>query len=326
MPSPLKSMPVYRPAPYLEVIAILLPLIAIVIASVLLLNEKQHAPNWMPLLILVVILLVFIPLLIVSWLFMKSVRLSPVGIAVGRPFQRWREAPWQEIARAERNGMFLRIYTSSGASIAFAPRLLTDGDRLITIILGHLRPHILDGALRMEALDQMGAPESDVMGMLRARPRGRWPFSGLVLALAGISGAVIALFMLPLEFAIALSVLGVALALLGIAIAIWLLQEVILNAEGLTIIQPWRRSPVELLWNQIKVLDHSANWLLLRFRAGRSVRCIGPAFLRAPEHDRMLAFINHYCLQRGVLNYPHRGVFFWRAWRFDQDSPWRLRP
>lgn len=304
-------MPVFRPASYLEVVAILLPIIAIVIASVLLLNEKQHAaPNWMPLLILAVILLVFIPLLIVTWLFMKSVRLSPMGIAVGRPFQRWREAPWQEIARAGRRGMFVRIYTSGGDSIVFAPRLLTDGDRLITIILGHLRPHILDGSLRMEALDQMGAPESDVMGMLRARPRGRWPFSGLVLALAGISGAVIALFLLPLELAIALGVLGVVVALLGLAVAIWLLQEVILNAEGLTIIQPWRRSPDELAWSEIKVLDHSANWLLLRFRAGRSVRCIGPAFLRAPEHERMLAFINHYCLQRNVVNYPHRGLFF----------------
>jgi len=303
-------MPVCRPAPYLEVIAIMAPLIAIVIASVLLLNEKPQAPAWMPLLILVVILLVFIPLLIVTWLFMKSVRLSPVGIAVGRPFQRWREAPWQEIARAERHGMFLRIYTSGGDSIAFAPRLLTDGDRLITVILAHLRPHILDGALRTEALEQMGAPESDVMGMLRARPRGRWPFSGLALALAGISGAVIAVFLLPLELALALCVLGVVLAFFSFAIAIWLLQEVILTAEGLTIIQPWRRSPVELAWGEIKVLDHSANWLLLRFRAGRSVRCIGPALLRGPERMRMLAFINHYCLDRDVLNYPHKWPFF----------------
>ncbi|HKW23997.1 MAG TPA: hypothetical protein VJO13_21660, partial [Ktedonobacterales bacterium] len=246
------------------------PLIALVIASVLLLNEKPQAPNWMPLLILVVILLIFIPLLIVTWLFMKSVRLSPSGIAVGRPFQRWREAPWQEIVRAKRSGMFLHIYTSSGDSIAFAPRLLTDGDKLIAVILAHLRPHILDGSLRTEALDQMdmGEPESDVMGMLRVRPRGRWPFSGLALALAGISGAVIALFLLPLEFAIALSLLGVVVALFGLAAAAWLLQEVILTGEGLTIILPWRRSPVELPWSEVVVLDHSANWLLLRFRAG----------------------------------------------------------
>lgn len=305
-------MPVCRPAPYLEAIAIMAPLIALVIASVLLLNEKPQAPNWMPLLILVVILLIFIPLLIVTWLFMKSVRLSPSGIAVGRPFQRWREAPWQEIVRAERRGMFLRIYTSNGDSIAFAPRLLTDGDKLITVILAHLRPHILVGSLRAEALDQMDMdePESDVMGMLRVRPRGRWPFIGLALALAGISGAVISLFLLPLEFAIALSLLGVVVALFGLAVAVWLLQEVILMGEGLTIIQPWRRSPVELAWGEIKVLDHSANWLLLRFRAGRSVRCIGPTLLRGPERMRMLAFINHYCLEREVLRYPHKWPLF----------------
>ncbi|HEY7339399.1 MAG TPA: hypothetical protein VH591_00840 [Ktedonobacterales bacterium] len=312
-------MPVCRPAPYLEGIAILVPLIAIVIASILLLNEKPQAPNWMPLLILVVILLVFIPLLIVAWLFMKSVRLSPVGIAVGRPFQRWREAPWQEIVRATRSGMFVRIYTAGGDSISFAPRLLTDGDRLIAVILAHLRPHILDGALRTEALEQMGTPESDVMGMLRARPRGRWPFSGLVLALVGISGAVIALFMLPLELALAVSALGVLVALCAVAVAVWLLQEVILNSEGLTIIQPWRRSPDELAWSEIRVLDHSANWLLLRFRARRPVRCIGPGFLRGPERDLMMAFIKYYCLDHGVLNYPHRGLFFWRGWRLRSE-------
>jgi hypothetical protein len=303
-------MPVYRPAPYLAVVAILLPVIAIAMASALLLNENQQAPLWMPLLLLVVILLIFIPLLALTWLFMKSVRLSPTGIAVGSPFQRWHEAQWQDIVRAERRGMFLRIYASGGEFISFAPRLLTDGDKLITIILGHLRPHILDGSLRMEALDQMDAPESDMMGMLRARPRGRWPFGGFIVALAGLTGAVVALFLLPFAFAIALCVLGAVIAVLGALIAVWLLQEVILTAEGLTIIQPWRRSPAELLWGEIKVLDHSTNWMLLRFRAVRSMRCIGPALLRAPERDRMVAFINHYCLQRGVLNYPHGGLFF----------------
>jgi hypothetical protein len=298
-------MPVYRPAPYLAAIAILLPVIAVGIASALLLNENQQAPIWVPLLVLV-----FIPLLAVAWLFLSSVRLSPMGIAVGRPFQRWHEALWHEITRAERHGMFVRIYNSSGDSIAFAPRLLTDGETLITVILNHLRPQILDGALRIEALDQMRAAESDMLGTLRARPRGRWPFGGFMLALAGIAGAVVAFFLLPLAFAIALCVLGVLVAALGIAIAVWLLQEVILTAESLTIIQPWRRSPEELLWSEVVVLDHSTNWMLLRFRAGRSLHCIGPALLRAPERDRMLAFITHYCLQRGVLNYPHRGLFF----------------
>ena len=40
-------MPVCRPAPYLEGLAILMPMLAFVIASVLLLNEKPQAPNWM---------------------------------------------------------------------------------------------------------------------------------------------------------------------------------------------------------------------------------------------------------------------------------------
>src|SRR6185312_4506529 len=181
--SPLKSIPICRPAPYLEGIAILVPMIALVIASILLLNEKPHAPNWMPLLILVVILLVFIPLLTVAWLFMRSVRLSPMGISVGRPFQRWHEAMWHEISRAERRGLFIRIYTTHGDSIAFAPRLLMDGGKLRHVILTHLRPQVLDGALRTEALDKLPIPGSD-LGILRARPSNRWPISGFSLSLA----------------------------------------------------------------------------------------------------------------------------------------------
>lgn len=297
-------MPVYRPAPYLAVIAILLPFLTIGVVSVLLLNENQQAPIWVPLLILL-----FIPLLAVTWLFMRSVRLSPVGIAVGRPFQRWQEAPWHEITRAERRGMFVRIYTKSGAFIAFAPRLLTEGDILLTIILNHLRPQVLDGALRIEARDQIPASEPGMVGMLRARPRNRWPFSGFALSLVGVAGAVVALLMLPLPVAITLSVVGVALALLGIVIALWLLQEVIVTGEGLTIIRPWRRSTVEVLWSEVKVLDHSTHWALLRFRADRLVRCIGPSLLRTSERERMKAFLDHYLLERGVLNYPHRGLF-----------------
>jgi hypothetical protein len=114
---------------------------------------------------------------------------------------------------------------------------------------------------------------------------------------------------LPLPVAIAVCIVGVALVLLGLALALWLLQEVIVTAEGLTIIRPWRRSPEEVLWSEVKVLDHSTHWALLRFRADRPVRCIGPALLRTSERIRMNAYINHYCLERGVLNYPHRGLF-----------------
>lgn len=301
--SPLRSMPIFRPAPYLAVAAILLPIVAAGVASALLLNENQQAPIWVPLLILL-----FIPLLTVAWLFMRSVRLSPMGISVGRPFQRWHEAMWHEISRAERHGLFIRIYTTHGDSIAFAPRLLMDGDKLRNVILTHLRPQALDGALRTEALDTLQIPGSD-LGILRARPSNRWPISGFSLSLAAIIGATLALVALPEPVGLALSVIGALVALLGIALAVWLLQEIIVTQEGLTIIKPWRRSPYEVLWYQVRVVDHSPHWALIRFRVGSSVRCIGPALLRAPERDRMFAFINRYCLRPGVLNFPRRGLF-----------------
>ncbi|HET8906657.1 MAG TPA: hypothetical protein VFN11_06805 [Ktedonobacterales bacterium] len=297
-------MPIFRPAPYLAVIAILMPTAAVVIAAAILLNQNQQPPVWVPL-----VILASIPILTLAWLFMRSVRLSPVGISVGRPFQRWREAAWHEIIRAERHGMYIRIYTNRDVYISFAPRLLMDGRQLHKIVLNHLRPQILDGSLRMEALDQMPVPEADLTGTLRARPRNRWPLSGFSLALAGAGGAALALIVLPEPLAGAICVLGIVVALLGIALALWLLQEVIVTTEGLTIIRPWRRSTDEVMWSDVRVLDHSRHWALLRFRVGRSVRCIGPTLLRAPERELMFAFINRYCLQHGVLSYPHRGLF-----------------
>lgn len=298
-------MPVYRPALYLALIAILLPFGLAGLLAALLLNNNQPIPVWAPLLILLLI-----PLLTGSWLLVRSVRISPTGIAVGRPFQRWREAMWHQIVRAERHGMVVRIYTSwDGAShgdfISFTPRLLMDGDQLLKIILAHLRPQILDGALRMEALDQFPIPEDEMTGMLRARPRNRWPLGGLTLALAGVVGAVAAVISAQEPLKVFLGALGIVAALLGGAIAVWLRQEVIVTQEGLTIIRPWRRAPDEVPWDQVVVIHHSPRWALLRFRLERSVRCIGPALLRTPERDRMFAFINRYCLQQGVLSYPH---------------------
>ncbi len=46
--SPLRSMPIFRPAPYLAVVAILLPIVAAGVASALLLNENQQPPIWVP--------------------------------------------------------------------------------------------------------------------------------------------------------------------------------------------------------------------------------------------------------------------------------------
>jgi hypothetical protein len=307
--SPLKSMPVYRPALYLSLSAILLPgaLAGFIVA--VLVNNHQRVPIWAPLL-----LLLLIPLVGAAWLFMRSVRLSPTGIAVGRPFQRWREAMWHKIVRAERHGMLIRIYTSwdvasRGEYISFAPRLLMEGDHLLKILLGHLRPQILDGALRMEALDQMPIPEEEMTGMLRARPRKRWPLGGWAMALVGVAGAALAIWFAPEPLAGILGALGTLVALLGVAIAVWLWQEVIVTPEGLTIIRRWQRLPDEVPWGQVMVIDHSPHWALLRFRIGRSVRCIGPALLRTPERDRMFAFINHYCLQQGALTLRHRGPF-----------------
>lgn len=302
--SPLRSMPVFRPAPYLAVAAILLPFIAAGSASTLLLNQNRQAPIWVPLL-----LLLFIPLLALAWLLMRSVRLSPVGISVGRPFQRWHEAMWHEIVRAEKRGILIRISTSGGDSISFAPRLLMDGDQLLGIILNHLRPQILDGALRQAARDHMPIPEADMTGILRARPRSRWPFSGFLLSLAGVVGAILAVIMLPGLPGLLLGVVGALVALAGLAIALWLLQEVILTPEGMTVIRPWQRSPIEVVWNDVKVLDHSIHWALLRFRVGGSVRCIGPSLLRAPERDRMFAFLKRYCLRPDVLRFPHKWLF-----------------
>lgn len=302
--TPLRAMPIFRPALYLALVAILLPAAAAGVAAGLLLNDNHPAPVWVPL-----IILLFIPILAVAWLFMRSVRLTPMGISVGRPFQRWHEAMWHEINRAERRGLYIRISTASGDSISFAPRLLMDGEQLRATVLTNLSPKVLDGPLRMMARDLMPIPESETTGMLRARPRNRWPLGGVSLSLVGLVVAALSLWWAPLPVALGICIACGVLVALGVFITIWLLQEVIVTPEGLTIIRPWRRSPEEVMWKEVRVLEHWAHWALLRFRMGRSVRCIGPSLLRAPERDRMFAFINRYCLGTGVINYPHKGLF-----------------
>lgn len=292
--SPLKEGPIFRPAPYLAVVAILLPIGSAIIASMVLLDTNQRVPIWVPLLILLCI-----PLLTVAWLFMQTVRVTQVGVAVGKPLQRWHEVMWNEIVRVERHGMFIRIRTKHGDTLTFAPRLLLDGNRLLDILFAYLLPPLLDGALRAEALDRRQLPETDLTEILRVRPRNRWPMLGFLLAVVGIVGATTAHVLLGPPLSWALSAVGVLLALLGIAIAIWLLQEVIVTSEGLTILRPWRRAADELLWTEIRTVHHTKNWALLQFRGMRSVRCIGPALLRKPERIRMHAYIDHYCLRHG---------------------------
>lgn len=297
-------MPVFRPAPFLAVGAMLLPITAAIITSFVLLDHNQHVPFWLP-----VAILLCIPPLTVGWLFMRSVRLSPMGIAVGRSFRRWHEIAWRDILHVERHGLYIQIHSSRGDSIRFAPRLLLDGSELLAILFNYLAPQVLDGSLRREALDHMPIPEADLTGMLRARPRNRWPMSGFTLSLLGIAGAAAAVQYLEKPLGWVLCFLGIMVALLGVAIAVWLLQEVIVTPEGLTIIRPLQRSPDEIVWNQVRVVDYSTNWTVVGFRIGHSVRCIGPAMLRRPERDRMYAFIDRYCLQHGALGIQHRFLF-----------------
>lgn len=303
----LRSEPIYRPASYLSLIAILVPIVAVGVAAKLLRDVNQRAPIWMPILILV-----FSGMLALATLFMRNVRLSANGVAVGRPFQRWNEAPWQDITHAERRGIFIRIETRGGTTIAFAPRLLTNGNQLLTMVLDNLRPENLDGALRIEALDHIRMPDSGMTGILRARPRNRWPFMGFALALLGVAGALLALVTLGAPLAVPLAVLlcvvGALVALSGAILAIWCLQEVIVTPESMTIVRPWRRSAEEVAWAQVRVIDHTPHWALMRLHMESQaiVRSIGPGLLRGPERARMAAFIEQYCLQRRVLDVPRK--------------------
>jgi hypothetical protein len=291
---------IYRPGPQLALGSILTPVVPTLIGAAIALDTTSAIPVWLPLL-----LLIWIPLLPLMWLALKSVRVDGHGIAVARPWQRWREIPWSEIRSAEARLGSLRLFSETGERISFAPALLRDGARLERSLLMRLPSQALSGVLRQRAQqliigDVYPTPTGEITGILRARPRARWRAAGALLSLAGVAGAVAGAWQLAGPIAISVVALGVVIAIMGLGTQLWLAQTVFANEHGIEVALPFRARTRSMRWREVELIEATHAERLLRLRSYRRLLCPGPGLLSPADRNAMRAFIHEYCLQRKV--------------------------
>src|SRR5258706_10420153 len=136
--TPLMEVVVYRPGPFLALAVVLLPVVITLAGALIAFSADGEVPVW-----LLFVLLLWVPCLPFVWRSMRTVRTDTIGIAAGRPWQRWQEIPWTAIERGEKRGGTIRIRASTGVEISFQPSLLRDGGKLTPQLLFRLPAHVL---------------------------------------------------------------------------------------------------------------------------------------------------------------------------------------
>jgi len=294
----------YRPGPYFALIALLAPVLVALGGAAIALNTMGTVPLWLPF-----VVLLWAPLLPVMWFAMQSVRTSPAGLAVGRPWRAWAEIGWDDIERVERVGPVLRITASDGRRLSFLPGLLHEGARLQRQFLLHLPQQVFFGTLARKSRDLVADRFS---GVLRGRPAKGWRVVTGACCVVGLLVGAIALSgltSLPREIGVIPAVPALlAAAIMGAALW-WLSQEVALDESGITV-QHWlRRGGWTVLWDDVQLLEHTPDQGLLRLHGPRRFVCMGPGLLPPAERDLMRAFIHEYCVKRGVAVVRRRWIW-----------------
>lgn len=290
----------YRPGPLLAAAILLSPALLALIGGIVSLAVWGSIPVLLPLL-----LLLWIPVLPTTWLIMTSVRTTPVGIAISRPWRQWREIPWDLIERAERTGRRIVVHASDGRQIGFSLLTLRDGTRLHREILMRLPMHVLDARLRGDARDVLGEPvvprpDGGLSGGLQASPRPVWRWAALAAVAASALVAVVAALLLPPLFGIPVAVLGLIGVAAGVVTFTWFRQELVISETGIAVIGALTRKMREIAWSEIQLIEYTPRERVLRLRGDRRLRCPGPTVLLPSERDVMRAFLHEYCIGRGV--------------------------
>jgi hypothetical protein len=299
--APFLESTTYRPGSLLAISIVLTPVLLALAGAAIALNTAGTVPIWLPILPLLWMLL--LPAL---WLSLKSVRMSVVSLAVGRPWQHWREIPWDEIEHAERRWLTIRISSLSGETLSFMPGLLRDGGRLERRLLLKMPPHVMTGTLRQKTQqltvgDIYTMPSGGLTGMLRTRPRRVWRVSVALLTSIGLAGLIGASHSLAQLGILGLSVAlaGGLLAIVGLLASIWLAQRVVVTEQGIEVTRLFGASHA-MRWHEIGLIERSPHERVLRFRGERRLRCPGPGLLSTADRNTMRALIHEYCLARGV--------------------------
>lgn len=301
--TPLAEVQYYQPGSMLALGILLLPVAITLVAASVTLGATGRVPIWLPFLPLL-----GLPLLPVLVLIMQSARTSPIGIAVGRPWQRWTELTWSEIEHVDARGPAL-AFVGGGRRIRILPSLLRDGDRLRREIVLRLPPHALSVELSREAeqivsSDCFITPEGEIQGVLVARALPRF---ALTTALVGAVCAALAVFValvLDPSLSLGLTVILAAGAAAFFALTYWLRQRLIVDAAGIAVAFPGTR-PAFLAWSSLVLVEYTPGEALLRLRAAqaqttRKRRCPGPAMLTATQGEWLRAFLDTYCRDRGI--------------------------
>jgi hypothetical protein len=292
---------IYRPGPLLALSTLMTPVLVALAGALVALNTTGAIPVWLPF-----ILLLWVPLTPVLWLTLKSVRLGVHSIGVARPWERWRELDWSEIALAEGYLGGIRVVSTTGMAITFMPRLLRSGARLERALLLRLPSHALTGTLRRRAQrlivgDIYPTPTGGLAGLLRARPLRRWRIGVSLLAAAGMAGLVASVRQLPGVGGIAAAALAAIITDVSLVALIWLSQSVSVSEHSVEVALPFRARVHSIRWQEVELVEVTGNERLLRLRGDdRRLFCPGPGLLSVADRNAMRAFLHEYCLARNV--------------------------
>jgi hypothetical protein len=290
----------YRPSPFVALAILLLPVVVTLIAAMAFLSTIGTIPSWLPFLILL-----WIPCLPLLWLVMQSAQTSTVSFAAARPWRPWVELPWDSIERVEQSGLIIRATASDGRKLTFIPLLLRDGARLRREFLLRLPPHVLSGALGQQAKkllvpDIQTTPEGKLSGTLRAHPKRIWRTLAFILGWVLITAGFLSFWLFGLIPGVFLAIGGLLLGSICLLAFVWLLQEILINENGISRTIPLRHQSSTLEWSKIELIEHSSHEYVLRLRGPARLICVGPSLLPTAERDLMRAYIHEYGISRGI--------------------------
>jgi hypothetical protein len=302
--TPLPGATVYRPGGALAFTLALTPALGACGAAAVFLMMRSAIPLWLPGALVGWALLT--PLF---WLALKTVRVSPYGVASGRPWQVWREIPWGGIAQVERRGLRLRVTSRDGVRVSFNPGLLYAGAELRRYLLTRVSPELLDDALsdearRMAMAESGPAYPGPLPSILRARPRLRSRLLCALATLAALCAVPVAALELPLTLGLPLAAAALALGFGGMLGFAWLSQQVTLSETGISVIAFPSGRARRMQWSQVVLLEYTRHGRVIRLTGQgqeERVRCPGPSVMRPLDAAVYRAFLKRQLRDRPVM-------------------------
>lgn len=299
--TPLLDVEMYRPGPVLAFIVLLLPVLVALSGAAVYGRLDGAVPTWLPF-----TLLLWAPCLPALWFTMQSVRVSSGGVGAGRPWQQWEEVAWEDIERIEARGPFLRIVTSQGHTVTFAPMLLRDGGRLRRQLLLRLPAHVVVGRLASEAqrfvaLEIRSTAEGGYSGVLITRARLRWRLAFLFLAVGIVACVAWVIGTQTLASAQVIASVAAFIVVILLLTLAWSSQVVHIDGSGISLVSPILRRRRSLAWKDMDLIEHSPRQTVVRVRGkDRRLVCAGPGLLSPAQATLMRGMLHEYCDQHGV--------------------------